>query len=206
MLKGKPRNVKARERNSIIAYNAEGKNKTESIYLNNFKTRDLKIESADGNSTDPKNMYNELKKFCIENDISKENDDKMYLFIDSDLLDRTIDDINKIKEDADRFGIEIIISVPTFEIWFLNHFRYSTKQFRNNKSVIDELENYISNYDKGTNYFDILKDRRDEAIKNSEKLCNYHISEGNNLHSNDANPYTDVYRVVSYIKNKNNKN
>lgn len=43
--------------------------------------------------------------------------------------------------------IELIISNPSFEIWFLLHFIYTTKYY-DNKSLIDDLKAYVPNYKK----------------------------------------------------------
>jgi len=83
--KGKLRGKqKERVRKSVVAFNAEGINKTESIYLDNYNSRELPVKMARGNSTDPIGMFNELIKFCKEEDIKSEYRDKIYLSIDTD--------------------------------------------------------------------------------------------------------------------------
>lgn len=195
-----------RKRNSIIVFNAEGNNKTEKLYFSNFSSRNTRIECAKGNSTDPKAMLNELISYCKENDIKKEYGDKLYLFIDTDLNNDKIEQIQSIKDKCDKYGIEIILSIPTFEIWYLNHFRYSTSQYMNSQEVIKDLNYYINGYSKSINYFDLLEEKIDVAISNSKKLADYQCNNNNLEDECYWNPYTSVHKAVEGIKEIKNRN
>lgn len=199
-------NATKRERKCIIAFNAEGKNKTESIYLDNYKSRNVILKNPSGNSTDPRNMFLELKKYCAEQDIRKEYGDRLYLFIDSDLNEDKMKVINTMKKDCDKFGVEIILSVPIFEVWFLNHFRYSAKEFKSGEDVIKELNKFIDGYKKGNNYYNILSNRTECAVERSIKLEKHHKDLDNDLLSNKCNPYTGMYKVISGINDLKDKN
>ena len=199
-------NSNKRERNSIIVFNAEGRNKTESIYLSNFKTRNTIIRCPSGNSTDPRNMFSELKKYCLERDINKEYGDKIYLFVDSDLKEDKIEVLKSIKKECEKIGADIILSVPTFEVWFLNHFRYSTKEFKSGEDVLKELNKYILDYKKENNYYTLISDKTENAVKNSIKLEKHHIDLNKDLLSNECNPYSGVHKVISGIAEISEKN
>ena len=67
-----------RERKKIIAICCEGKNQTEKLYFNNFRTRDIIIKFSKGNETDPEGMIDNLMNFLISEDINA-NDDKAFL-------------------------------------------------------------------------------------------------------------------------------
>ena len=41
----------------------------------------------------------------------------------------------------------------------------------------------------------------DNAIANSKKLEQFHLDNGQALNDINCNPYTNVYKVVEYIKN-----
>jgi len=43
-------------------------------------------------------------------------------------------------------------SMPSIEYWFLLHYKNTNKHFRTSEDVIDELKNFISNYDKTTTF------------------------------------------------------
>lgn len=210
MEKNKLRDIKKKkERKSIIVFNAEGKNKTEKIYLSRFSSRNITIKCPSGNSTDPKNMYSELKKFCEENEYGKNYGDELFLLIDSDINSQKMLEIDKIRKKCDDLGIKIIISTPTFEVWFLNHYKYSTHEYKNGDEVEKALKEYINDYSKSEDVFDLISDKTNTAIKNSLKLEKYHTDLGHDVNGCDSNPYTATYKVIDSIemieeKNKNN--
>lgn len=200
-----------RERKSIIVFNAEGNNKTEKNYLAKFSSRDVIIRCPSGNATDPKNMYAELKKYCEDNDYGKEYGDKVFLLIDSDLNSNRLSDIKEIEENCNKLGIEIILSTPTFEVWFINHFKYSTHEYKNCDEVLKELKKFIKNYSKNEDIFDKVADKTSAAIQNSKGLEKHHKDLNHEIKSCDCNPYTGVYKVIESIieisdKNKDNYN
>ena len=149
--KRKVRNSFRRVRRPIIFLVAEGKNKTETLYFRDFG-QDVNriIKFAPGNHTDPVNMVNELKSYIAENDFSQDLGDKAYCLIDADVNPAKNEQIAKAEELAKRAGIEIVLSVPCFEIWFLSHFNFSTKQYTSSAEVVAELQKYIPGYRKST--------------------------------------------------------
>lgn len=101
---------------------------------------------------------------------------------------------------ASKHGIEIIISNPCFEVWFIEHFGYTTKNFNSNAEVIDELKEKIPNYTKSINLHPLIIDKTDIAIKNCKKFENFHDSIGNI--GMCRNPSSEVYKIVETINNK----
>lgn len=96
--------------------------------------------------------------------------------------------------------IKAIISNPCFEIWFLLHYKYSTRSYMSNiggkkawEYIIEEIpSNFFRSYAKGSyNIYDELKGNTPIAIKNAEKLAEYQQNNQN------SNPYTDVFRLVT---------
>lgn len=200
MQKGKLRSKIKKERKSIIVFNAEGKNETEKNYFLNYSSRNIPIKLVYGNATDPKGMLNELIKYCTDVSIDKENGDRAYLLIDMDLNHNKANDVLDIENKCIEYGIEIIYSNPTFEIWFLNHFRYKTSEYMSSKEVVSELKKYINDYSKNLNIFNILKEKTDIAINNSKKLEKYHNENQNNISTYLCNPYIGVYKVIEGIR------
>ena len=181
-LKQRGRNRKQRERNSFIVIKGEGDNETEQIYFNNFKSRECIIKYSDGNSTDPVGMANELVEFMNKQDISSENEDKMYLLVDTDVNANKQKQIDDAKEICDEYGIELITSTPAFEFWYMLHFGYTTGTYSSSKDNTDEAMNY------------------------AEKVEKFHKRNGRKIDSEEANPHTSVYRIMKEIKKrKNNK-
>jgi len=108
--------------------------------------------------------------------------------------------INEAKKLASDNGIELILSIPCFELWFLMHFDwYSTHHFSDSKEVIDKLKSFIPNYSKGGDAFAVLPKETQSAIEKSKRLYEYHKAAGHEGHLFDCNPCTDVYRIVQMI-------
>ena len=126
--KQRGRNRQSRKRNPIIVIGCEGANKTEEIYFKNFNTRRCIIKFSRGNSTDPVGIVKDLIKF-IDNEIGREDDDKYYVVLDTDVNQDKQSQIDKAKKLAIDNGVEFITSTPTFEYWYRLHFGYTTKTY-----------------------------------------------------------------------------
>ena len=77
--------------------------------------------------------------------------------------------------------IHIIISNPTFEIWFLNHFIKTNKEMTNSQLLV-EISKYLIDYSKNVDYFENLEGKIEKAISNSK----FQMSKGND------NPISEV--------------
>lgn len=99
-----------------------------------------------------------------------------------------------------------ITSTPSFEIWLLLHFCYTTKPYvsSGNKSAADhvimELQKYCQKYRKNTiDWFESLIVSNDNAIKNAKRL------KEDNDRTGSTNPATDIHELIELLKNlKNN--
>ncbi len=68
-------------------------------------------------------------------------------------------------------GIELIASKPSFELWLLLHFEYTTRPFANAAEVMAALGAYLTNYDKADRrLFVQLASGMDRAMANAERL------------------------------------
>ena len=199
--KRKERNSFRRARRPIIFLVAEGKNKTETLYFSDFG-QDVNriIKFAPGNHTDPVNMVNELKSYIAENDFSQDLGDKAYCLIDADVNPAKNAQIAKAEELAKRAGIEIVLSVPCFEIWFLSHFNFSTKQYTSSAEVVAELQKYIPGYRKSTSgVYEKTKTLISTAHDNAVRMEKYCEKNGFAVHTTEFMPSTDVYRIVDEL-------
>lgn len=155
-------------RKRIIVFGFEGKNnKTETNYFSHFKPIDDRyiLKCISCGVTDPVNMINSIKKKRKDLDYNA-REDLTFVFVDEDCdhtKRETIDNLqSKLAKD-----IVIIRSKPCFELWFLNHFYETTKEYRDNAELIADLKKFITNYNKNNDYFELLKKHKDTAIKNS---------------------------------------
>lgn len=201
-IKQRRRDKRFREKGKLIVICCEGNNKSEKLYFNNFKTRRKNIKFCTGNNTDPKGMVESLIQYIKLQDVNIKEGDKAYCVFDGDVDNSKQYQIYEARLLAKKYGIEIIMSVPSFEIWYLLHFKYTTKSFSSNNELIKELKKYITNYNKNSNVYDFLKARIDFAIKNAKRLKKYHLlSEGQVIDNLKFNPCTDIYIIVEYILN-----
>ena len=104
--------------------------------------------------------------------------------------------IKKAKREADKSKIEVILSNPCFELWYLLHFEFSTAYISTGQAVQRLGEKYIPNYQKNQSYFDQLKPHLSKAIKNAQKLNGFHEGNQTLLFSTESNPSTQVFRLV----------
>lgn len=69
-------------------------------------------------------------------------------------------------------NIEFLLSNPSFEVFFLNHFGFSAAHFRNQDEAIRVLKKKLGNYEKNEDVFDKLGNV-EEAIANSKMQHRY---------------------------------
>lgn len=100
---------------------------------------------------------------------------------------------------AKQNGIEVLLSVPCFEIWFLQHFQYSTGQLTGNQAI-KALRKYIPEYEKSKRVFFQLVSSTDTAIGNAKRLEKHHDELGVRVKSLKRNPSTEAYKLVELLK------
>lgn len=198
----KIRGKENRKRKSIILIGSEGKNKTETKYLTSFN-RYLKsyvIHFSSGNETDALGVVNNTISSISAEDINLKNGDLAFCLIDFDTIN-TNEHNHKIEvalKKANQKNISVLISNPIFEIWFLQHFRFSTKKYLSNKEVLNELKKYIPNYEKNLDVFPQLFDKTSIALKNAKNLKAYHKAQNNEAIQTKC-PSTDVYQLIELL-------
>lgn len=135
-----------------------------------------------------------------EKDISTKHGDKIFCVFDSDVNQSKQDRIFQAYRKAKRKGIELIMSVPSFELWYLLHYKKTTHCFSSNKELENELKKFITNYEKNKNVFPVIIDNINKAIAHSKFLKKHHHLELENpILDMKLNPSTDVYKVIEYI-------
>lgn len=192
------RGKQTRKRNPVVLYAAEGDNKTESAYLQNFQKRNgIHIVQASGNRTDPVKMMNQLVKEAREIGLSVRDGDRAFCLVDTDT-----DKNKQIQIDAacarETELVKVITSAPCFEEWFLCHLRWSTG-YQTSSDAVDELKARCPGYKKNSNIYPLIKDRQDEAIQNAKRLEQFHRELGRDVHSIDSNPSSEMYKVVEFL-------
>lgn len=131
------------------------------------------------------------------------NFDEVYCVIDRD-THKTFD---KAKQLANSKNIQLIISYPNFEYWYLCHFIYSRAPIikSGNNSAGDNcisllnvkwVKEFKEQYDKAkSGIYVMLLSKLDDAIKNATKALN------DSQESGEPNPSTQVHELVKKLRN-----
>lgn len=203
MYQDRSRNNHNRKSKRVILIAYEGDNKTEKNYFNNFSGRDKNfiIKVVPGNETDPVSLVRQTIHKVNDLALDLLEDDIAYCVFDADIkLDKNkqiLEAINLAKEN----NIIPIVSIPCVELWFLLHYEYSTAIVNNNE-VIERLKKYYPKYEKNCNIYPSINDKLNKAISNAKKLERYQLENNNQLQTVEANPYTEMYKIVEELIKK----
>lgn len=101
---------------------------------------------------------------------------------------------------ADTKGIQIALSNPCFEFWYLLHFQYTTKFFKDYPAVKNALTTYLPDYEKAGDVYNQLAERTAIAIQNAKRVEQYHLQNDSSKPFGIAvNPFTDIYQLVESL-------
>ena len=199
------RQLRHKERKSLIVICVEGeKNSTEYNYFRHYSSRDLRIKFSTGGNTDPKGMLEDLLKYIRNEDIASEDNCRIFLVLDTDLDERRISEIKEIEQECIDNNIEIVTSAPTFEIWYVMHYRNNRLKFQTSKEVKRELQNLNGTYTESMDMYQIIKDSTDNARSTAQSLEQQIIRNNEDLLS--SNPHTSIYKILDAIDEFNNLN
>ena len=196
----KKRNKQSRKEKPMIIITAEGRNETEARYFNNFRTADcpyiIKFHKA-GHLTDPTKLAESIRQRWDAEDADVRTGDMAFVIVDLDNKESKAKEIQQLeaKNRVEKF----IVSNPSFEVWYLLHYEYSTRSYMNADAVIRELKKHYPGYEKTSEMYPLLKEKIDEAIVNAEKLEDYHKAEEHSHPDANCNPYTDVHNLVKIL-------
>lgn len=199
------RQLRHKERKPLIVICVEGeKNSTEYNYFRHYSSRDLRIKFSTGGSTDPKGMLEDLLKYIRNEDIASEDNCRIFLVLDTDLDERRISEIKEIEQECIDNNIEIVTSAPTFEIWYLMHYRNNKLKFQTSKEVKRELQNINGTYTESMDMYKIIKNSTDNARSTAQSFEQQVIRNKEDLLS--SNPHTSIYKILDAIDEFNNLN
>lgn len=100
-------------------------------------------------------------------------------------------------------GLECIFSNPSFEIWFILHYKKAPygKSAEEVKDIIKDLvKDKIPEYKETTDIFDILKDKQDTAFNEAVLLHKAQSEVHKSVFSHECNPYTNMFEFIKYIR------
>lgn len=174
--------------------------KTEPMYFENYRTpqNNLDVIPIPSSRKDVGSIVEFAKKKMQDLDIK--GGDSIWCVYDCD--ENTDDRISTAYRNAGN-SINMCLSNPSFELWFLLHFSYIDSSLQND-GLIGLLKRHIPDYSKNNDCYQILYPLTDTAIKNSKKLEKLHLDSGTELNSTRSNPSTQVYKIIEVIKQFNN--
>lgn len=206
------RGVRRRQLKPVVLIVTEG-SQTEPKYFDSFRSRQTNIDiqvvsGGAGSGTDYASLVRKATTYMEKNGLSTRNGDRLWIVADADVNYNVADpmtvksrQLEAAKKNAAKHGIQIALSNPCFEVWFLLHFKYSSGHLQDYSAVLAQLRSYLPSYEKVGNITAALAGHTEQAIRNAEKLEIYHKGNGHtDLCSIETNPYTGVYKLVDSIR------
>ncbi|HPO15252.1 MAG TPA: RloB family protein [Candidatus Hydrogenedentes bacterium] len=165
--------------------------KTEPHYFQGIK-KEWRIHAAQVEiygeecGSDPLSVVNyaiDMKKQGPKN-LGQGQFDQVWCVIDHDQHQK----LSEAKDKAKANTINIALSVPCFELWYLLHFVYTTRSFRNYAELVKVLKSHLRKreYDKSRPPLDQLMPQLNQALINAKKLRKHNES------TQSSNPSTQV--------------
>lgn len=199
------RTVQKRKLKKTILIVCEGE-KTERNYLNDLKREEaikktfaITVVGGKGGSR------RQIIERAINQKAQRKGMDVVLCVLDTESLE-TIQakaDLAAARQEADRNDIVLYLSNPAFEVWFLAHFRRTSRSFRNCDAVIAELDREWSAafgqpYNKSDDrMYQRLAGRTQAAITNAKDVVE--IDHGEKPDIVDRNSSIDFYRLVEKL-------
>ena len=94
--------------------------------------------------------------------------------------------------------IELAVSNPAFEYWYLLHFKETDRPFRDAADLIESLQDVdcLPNYQKNANVFDLVYKFTGIALKRAAKMLKNHPDKSTEF----PNPSTLVFKLVMSLQ------
>jgi hypothetical protein len=179
----------------------EGK-ATELAYLKKIREKlslkAIAVEIVHGNHTDPIGIVKEAIEFRnrqlakVAISTVAQPFDRTWVIFDRERQNHPRrEQLPKALQLAADNGIEVALSIPTFEFWLLLHYEFTTKAFDGCEPATKALKKFIQQYEKGNLPLEELVGKVRTAITHAEKCRNHWRGVGG-----DMNPSTDVDLLV----------
>lgn len=171
MARGKieKRGQRRRKTKPVILIVTEG-SQTEPKYFEHYRNRRTNIDirvvgsRTSGGETDYLSLIRKAVEYQNKNQISVSEGDSVWVVADGDVNYNNPDPItakdsllSKARKMADVKGIHIALSNPCFEFWYLLHFQYTTKFFKDYPAVKNALTTYLPDYEKAGDVYTQLE-------------------------------------------------
>lgn len=207
------RGAKPRRVRPVILIVTEGE-KSEPKYFAHFRTRQSNVEirvvpnTRNGGKTDYASLIRRAVKIGREDGLSQSLGDSIWIVADGDVNYQTNDAVSRknaalseARQKAAKEALSLILSNPCFEVWYLLHLRYTTAHLPDYDAVKKALEQAgVRDYEKQDDLYERLASHTSEAVERAKRLERHHTENGFSLPLGvDANPFTEVYRLVEKL-------
>ncbi len=195
-----------REPRKSILIVCEGK-KTEPIYFKALKERlrlimvDVEIVwkgSAPITVVNSAIQLREDRKQIAKNSLTKVEYEVIYCVFDVEAPvphESLANAVTKAKDNK----LEVILSNPCFEYWYILHFSKTSAPFNKNRNVESALKKKHPAYSKSdTTIFKVVYPKTSDAIKHSKEVLNEQHNNAKDLRG--CNPSTHVHKIVEYLQ------
>ena len=132
------------------------------------------------------------------------NQKKIVKYFQYYLDEKRISEIKEIELECIKHNIEIITSAPTFEIWFIMHYRDNRLRFQTSKEVKRELQNLNGTYKESMDMYKIINKSTNKARSIAKHFEQQIIRNKENLL--ESNPHTSIYKILDAIDEFNKLN
>jgi len=183
----------------------EGKNQTEKLYFGHFNYgRDslINLVPIGAGNTDPTGIVEYAVLYAKNNEIGIQEDDRIICVIDVDLSEDRDDEILQLKKKYN--DVEIYVSNPCFETWFLLHFVDYPKTSASSQKEKAMLRKYIPNYTESMDVYakcTTISQDTNLAISRAERIRKSYQRDGKIIGAYDVSPYTEVDEIIGEIIN-----
>ena len=193
------------QRKSILIV-CEG-SRTEPIYFNSLRNN-LRLAMVDvqivGEGAAPITVVDRAielraqRKHVAKKSLTKVAYDVVYCVIDVEAP--KAESLSRAVNKAEDNRLEVILSNPCFEYWYILHFRKTSAPFSTSQEAKSALRREHCAYcESDTTIFDVVYPKTPDAIKHSKEVLNEQHNDAEDL--SDCNPSTHVHKIVEYLQN-----
>jgi hypothetical protein len=200
-----------REHRKVVVFNKRGlilcEGETEENYFNGLiyqpkykrKFQSISIRVFKPKNHSPYGMVKEAKRMIGIAKSEKNPYDFVWVMFDKDGHAKIPEGFELARTSPTE--INIAFTIPCFEYFVLLHFDKTTKPFTKCDDVIHQIKkNWLPNYEKATNIFDILLPKKNDGLAHSEWVVNQfneEIQSGKRIY--ELSSYSNIHDLVNFL-------
>jgi hypothetical protein len=161
----------------------------------------LQINIANPGASDPRSNVNKAIQISLANqkeDGWSDGDSAWAVFDGDEHIQNDPNNWNDARQLADANNINLAVSNPSFELWYLLHYQDQFANLHRARAVAELKRHLNGKYAKGDVIFPdpLLEPRKIQAVARAQGLAEQIIRNGLDWH---ANPSTGIYKLVENL-------